>query len=464
MANILYTIDQLAGTARNPAISSLYRKCWNDEVGFRAEDEAKLATYRSIYRRLGKRKRPRPTIHRPLGSLLVPPEMNRYELFTSSYLKGVDEEATYELFHTLAKVKEEDVKKLRLVVKHFKGRFEKLWIKRKRSLEKLAQELAQRALVGRLGPFLDEVANFYRAPINDKTIFVNVLWAPPRVAHAATYGNHMVIPVPHEAQWDDKFIISRLGVIAHEVSHHLLSTISAELKERITTEFVERCGLLRTKHINILDEALQTALGNGLFLEKNFPRHFRKKGSWYAFEAEYDFPYAIDEYAKKLFPSLKSSLATGEAFYPTYFRKACEVYEQTFPLRPKDFCSVSLVVGNRESSRLFKSTIKGRSRWFYTLDKLDVAGKDLMECPGRTVIFLLLAEDLKHVDMNKLAGIPVKKLEPILEKHPSALITARRQERGYIFLFLAKDSWELRKQLINFYNLQVIPEQPIYGR
>ena len=463
-ANFFYTLDHLAGTTKsNRAISDLYRQTWAKEVGFKADDDRYLANFRTL-RHEGKKKRKRPSVHRPLRTSLAPPSTTAFELYTTCFYKGSSLKEAFALLKNLCKKDEKHIERLARVFAHFAARFDTLYEKREAKLLKLSKEFSQRVLVSKLGPFLDEVAAFYRAKVDDKTIFVNIMWAPPRIAHATTAGNHMVIPLPDEHDWTDEFIVSRLGVIAHESAHYLFGSISEELKGRITTEFIEECGLLRDKHINILDEAMQTALGNGLFLSRNFKKHFNARGFWYAFESKHSFPFAVDEYAKKLFLPLQKALATGEVFYPSFFRQAMAIYGETFPRRPKDFCKVAFLIGNQKAVRLFNMTIAGKSRWAYDLDKLEVAGNDLMECPGRTAVFLLLQDELDEFNKNNLSGIPAKKLAPILKKHPAALLTSKRKERGYVFIFLARDLWELRKILIRFYSFQSIPEGPVFGR
>ena len=463
-ANFFYTLDNLAGSSgSHRAISDMYRQSWAKEVGFTPDDDKYLANF-LILRRESRKKRERPAIHRPLRASLAPPSMTAQELFATCFLKGTSLKQALALLKSLCNKDDKHVKRVERVFDHFAKRFDVLWEKKRGKLEKLAKEFSQRALVSKVAPFLDEVAAFYRSKVNDKTIFVNMMWAPSRVAHAATYGNHMIIPLPDGNDWNDDFVISRLGVIVHESSHYLFGSMAEELKSRITTEFVEKCGLLRNKHINILDEAVQTALGNALFLSRNFPESFDPKGFWYAFESQYDFPFAIDEFAKKLFGPLERALSAGETFYPTFFRNAMTIYDDTFPLRPKDFCKVSFLIGNDEVVDLFNMTLTSQSRWSYGLDKLEVARKDLMECPGRTVVLLLLQDELTRLKECNFPGISTQELEPILQKYPAALLTNKREERGYVFLFLARDLWELRKLLIRFYSFETIPEQPVYGR
>jgi len=467
-ANLLFTIDMLAGPPDVPvAVVDAFRRTWFAEAGRRPGDDDMLARWRSVRMAAvaaAATSRVEPSIHHPLGDSLVPPGRERRTLFLAACLAAPTVDEAAELVEAVGGTAD-DGSVVRQVAGHFDRRFQTVWARRCPRLVELASELDGLARRAELGPFLDQVAGFYRADEAERRFVVHVLWAPPGGAQTAAVGNHLPLPVPDDATWNEALLIRQLGVIAHEASHYLLSALDGELKSRVTTEFAEACGLVRTRHANLLDEALQTALGNALFLQRRFPEQFDSHDVWYAFEPELEVPYAVDEYAKALLPSLVEALdETHEPFYPTFLRRAIAVYRSTFTVRPRDLARVAFVVGHRSAIALLDGIVPGRARWGYPLDQWDVAGKDLMECPGRTTLFLLRSADVAALDEGRLVGgLGRDRLQTLLSAHPWVLLTVPRDERGYVFVVLARDDWQLRRALIRFHSLLDVPTEPLFG-
>ena len=71
--------------------------------------------------------------------------------------------------------------------------------------------------------------------------------------------------------------------------------------------------------VDLLGEALPTALGQGLADRTFRPKQWSRKYTWYHIES-------VDRFAKAIFPVVEEALETGRPFDERFLRKVQEVY------------------------------------------------------------------------------------------------------------------------------------------
>jgi hypothetical protein len=107
------------------------------------------------------------------------------------------------------------------------------------------------------------------------------------------------------------------SVIVHENSHFLFHNMNAKRRQR-----VERAAAATERSRaawKTLQEALPTALGQGVADRAFRPRSWSKRQIWY-------HTRDVDTYAKALYPLVREALETGEPFDEAFFKKAVAVY------------------------------------------------------------------------------------------------------------------------------------------
>jgi hypothetical protein len=116
----------------------------------------------------------------------------------------------------------------------------------------------------------------------------------------------------------------RLGVLFHEIVHSLWHSQNPETRRRLRSAFRGLEGRLAWQELN---EALATALGNGLFqgkLDQKLPGH-----PWYA-------DSSIDTYAGELAPILQRRLQEEKPLDEDFAREAQAAFLRSFPQAASD--------------------------------------------------------------------------------------------------------------------------------
>ena len=183
------------------------------------------------------------------------------------------------------------------------------------TLETARGKLIQLSGPQRLEHFAGLVADFYA--VRERLsggIRVQLVSQPEGHLRATQVGPVLLIPIAPGSLNSTRRQAELLGVIVHELSHHMASQVSSAVRERVTRDVEGYLGLPNQRHENIFDEATQTAIGNIVFMKRNFPTAYDPDGKFYAYEPDNDFPYAIDSYARALAPHLERLLAMPGGF------------------------------------------------------------------------------------------------------------------------------------------------------
>ncbi len=214
--------------------------------------------------------------------------------------------------------------------------------------------LAGAARVGGFDRYLALLARFYgvgaRLP---RRLSVDVVWAPAGPARATAWSGRAVVPFTPAlfghpgptGTFPRAALVRVLGVVVHEFGHVFASLLPYRRRRELTHRIAGEVGVLHRRHANVLDEAVQTAAGNVLYLRAQ-PTWTDLSRELYAAEPGQRFPRAIDTLSRHLAPVLARYLATPAAFDGPFLDAALQTHAAVFGRPPYAFAAACVVVSN----------------------------------------------------------------------------------------------------------------------
>ncbi len=231
-------------------------------------------------------------------------------------------------------------------------------------LDRLCAEVrAQRpevalAAVGRwakLDTFLARFARFYGVLAQvPHRLSVDVVWSPDDRIRATAWAGRAIVPFNRYTFRRDpgaagvhgfeRATLSRtLGVVVHEFGHVFASLLPNARRQALTDRIAGEVGVLNLRHPNVMDEAVQTAAGNVLFL-RSLPAWVGLDAILYAHESGQPWPAAIDRLARHLAPVLARHLATPSGFDGPFLDEALRLHAAVFGRPPVAFSRACIVL------------------------------------------------------------------------------------------------------------------------
>lgn len=144
-----------------------------------------------------------------------------------------------------------------------------------------------------------------------------------RVSFAHSAGAYAIVEVHQNMN-----IIAMLGVLVHEVCHSLFDAQPASLQKRIEKGFYNNQTLSAHLAYQEINEAVATALGNGLFEHLHRPANQKRK-VWYN-------DTIIDAYAKAVHPDVVKYINAGKPWDAALSQQMVKRFETTFPSHAQD--------------------------------------------------------------------------------------------------------------------------------
>jgi hypothetical protein len=169
------------------------------------------------------------------------------------------------------------------------------------------------------------VASFYGVPAAEPPHPRVVLVPVPsgHGTHAQAIGRHLLIEIR-----EGEGLIDELSPIVHENAHFLFLRIEPD-RRRSLEEFAASIEPGGAEAWSLLREALPTALGQGVAAERFLGRRWRRDDRWYHLDT-------VDDYAKRLFPVVRETLAKKGAFDREFVRRAVAAHaEPSTELSPR---------------------------------------------------------------------------------------------------------------------------------
>ena len=323
IANLTYQLDCLAGLTHGSA--EAYRELWREELGWSREDDAALDRWRETRRRYVKTVDIAEAAPDGLAypdDLFAPGTLDLGRRLRIAGYRAADV-AAYRRDVALVTLAT-DAETLGGTLEHFRPRFGAWWQRSARPhLETFSAGLTRLVAEKRLDRLTASVARFYGVA-SDASLAIEIhLLARPRRAGPTTFGeqveNYALVEVLPGEQPEE-----RVDVVFHELFHYLYGRMAEDRKLALRRAFIASPDPAALATFNVFDEAIATALGNGIVLERvkgdeALARAMSKEGSLY------NDPF-VERVAKRLLPFVEEKLAKGaaldEPFVATYVAEA----------------------------------------------------------------------------------------------------------------------------------------------
>jgi hypothetical protein len=300
----------------------------------------------------------------------------------------------------------------------------------------------------------EQAAAFYGARFPDNyIIFFHLLFKPMSLsAHSEQVENHALLEVRER-----EVIESQLPSLIHELCHHLIRLAPRQEQEKLAQAFIGSPKAHSLAMYNLLDEALASAIGNGLVMkslvsEERFQKYLAREKSFYS------DPF-IDRAAKALTPVVARRMATGTSIYSGDF--ALEylqaVGDALGELRESPMLSLKIMSGIFNPAQ--------RPVYWKFLDIVSAGsafGFDSLSSPEgwdflnrhtalNSVVFLLKTELPELQRKGVLLGKEnLKRIGKVASTNKSFVYGIRRSPNSHIYVFVGADSASLESLITMF--------------
>lgn len=310
IGNLSHQLDCLSGIA--PDNDNGYRKFWTAKLGWTNEDEKQLEIWRELNQKYKGRLKIEQTedgkLNYPINGASIDSVVLQDRLRFASLLSSSIED--YQRYLEIL-VLPAEVKKFTGVIKHFYPRFHLWWqAEAEQLLNARAEQYMSLVKEKSLLDLTKRAAVFYGAQFpDDYVIYFHLLYKPMSLsAHSEQVENHALLEVR-----DKEVISSQLPSLIHELCHHLIRLAPREPQEKLARDFIEGSLPYSLAVYNLLDEALASAIGNGLVVkslvsDEAFQKYQAREKSFYS------DPF-IDRAAKALMPIITRRMAEEASIY-----------------------------------------------------------------------------------------------------------------------------------------------------
>lgn len=314
MANLTYQLDCMAKLM--PCSTDAYRALWKD-LGWTDEDERALKRWSDVHQRYQGSIRLRDERRSELGYPLDPRGPNLPVRLRHAGLIATDAASFRAYFGLLAMP--EDVDAAEQVLQRFWPRFEKWWAaKALKQLTPFVNATADLLTKKAVLVLIEQAAAFYEAELpRGFHLPMHLMFRPAKTgaSHGQQLEQHSIIEVVDGEAPED-----RVDVVAHELFHFFFASRSALKSEALTKQFLDAPSPDSAMAFGLLNEALATALGNGLVAKQVLPAA--------KYEAQLKKPRAlyndtaIDADAKHLLDTLEQQMKEGKTISSPEFVNA----------------------------------------------------------------------------------------------------------------------------------------------
>lgn len=315
IGNLTHQLDCLSGIYSDD--DGGYQKLWSSKLGWSKDDSTQLMIWRDLRQKyqgeFTNEQKEETRSKYPLPNEIGNKVLIQNRLLFASLLSGNVEE--YRKYLELL-VLPGDVAAILKVVAHFYQRFHLWWQSdAERILSKRAEQYPAIFKEKSLLEFSERVAAFYKAEMPaDYVIYFHLLLKPESdSAHSQQIENHALIEFTEKQETKDQ-----LPLVIHEFCHHLYRLATRNQQEKLVRAFIEASPAYSLAAYNLMDEALATAIGNGLVMKMvtKEPDEFQK---YLAQEESFYNDRFIDLAAKALMPVVKRKMAVTESIYSEGF-------------------------------------------------------------------------------------------------------------------------------------------------
>jgi hypothetical protein len=324
LANLTYQLQCIAGLLH--CSKPVYEDLWKKQLGWSADDDAQMARLRRLRDRLGSVRLPlaaegaQDGPRAPRATYPLPDRES--DLWTKARLACLQARSLPDLEERLLLLTSlDEAQALTGIVGHFWKRFQPFWRKERAPLARFGADLGRALGQRELSQLVLRVARFYGAATsgNRQTTLRFMLVARPEHASKHTNAEQLESTSVIEVVGGER-PVNRLPIVLHELFHYFYASASDADHRAVLEAFLRSSVPGALSGYNLLNEALATALGNGVVRRHLEPERYAK--GWQRPQFFYDDP-AIDSSARALVDEMERGLArgariTGADFVPTY--------------------------------------------------------------------------------------------------------------------------------------------------
>ncbi|KAF0239744.1 MAG: hypothetical protein FD167_4331, partial [bacterium] len=457
--NLLYQLNCLAGHVTGS--DEAYKDLWATKLQWSSQDQKQLERWQKLWEKYHQN-------FNVIEQNQQDPKISSYPLNYPYYLDfyeklqiaGFEAKDLQEYQHNLVFiVKPSDINEFVEIIRHFQPRFHSWWIaEAKTQVEESTKDfidlINRKALVNYCG----KVAKFYGAKIPENhTVYFNLVFRPKTKneenssnfpTSAILVENYAVIEIVKGEKPEQ-----RIDVVLHEVFHYFYSLAPIEKQVQLLEAFLKSSSSYSLGLYSILDEALATAIGNGLVTEmmvdkSRFEKYFSKDKSFYN-------EYFIDKASKSVLRLVERRIAAGQtifdAFADEYISIVSQSLSETVASPLLDLKSRGMVYYDNTLQPLankFNQSIRGINtsttsfggEWPFET-QADLGG----------VVFLY---SNKVKDLSSKEGVfgkeTILKLEDLTKKYKAFIYRVRRTSKANIYIFIGDDASSLETLLDSF--------------
>lgn len=422
-----------------------------------AEDRKLLASYAEMRQRLSQEPPHDDDMRHPLADKLVSPRPELRERFALAFFRS----------DTLAAASQQlglspaDHKLLTHLFRHFGPRLDRI-MRGAAGLETTKQALESLAGELHLPEFLAKQARFVGLADAPTQLTVNVVWAPPGDRQSTCMAEQMIISVAPGGDVGRGALVSTLGVVVHELGHTLVSLLPDAERMRLSDLLHRQHGLIQRRHANYIDEAVQTAIGNALFVRQAQSGKLDDP-QLYLWEPENEWPDAIDTMARALEPLVRSHLDEPGAYGRVILPAALEIQRQTLGDRPRFHSRVALVwAQDKVAAQYFRTLFWAISRQMWTGETAPFVRA--MEAAPQTARWVLARPDVQEPAVAQLAAVKAAKAAVEKGAGVACAVAVRAGADGDVEVaVLASDALRMRALLLAVWGAEGLPtaERPL---
>jgi len=447
IGNLVFQIDCLGGLARCKVAA--YRALWQERLGWSGDDDAQLerwCTAREPYR--GRTMLEEGDPAGANSALPLPRPVLAFD--TKIRIAGLQATSPEDYRDRLSLLLHPaDATRLADVVQHFRPRFASWW-RDAAGVQRAAMRRAARTLAhSGLDALLTRVARFYEAGLDiGQVLHVHFITRPPGGSPIMTgeqIEEHALVEI-HSGEAPTE----RLDVVLHEIFHYFFASAPSASHTRLLAAFAQEADPLALHAYNLLDEALASALANGLARRRLRPASFAAYAaaphSFYA-DAE------IDRAAKALLPWVEPLLDRGSSLFDApaeeIIRRIHDALGPSLARPVLGLCShvVAFQAPNLAAVRDFLVS-EARARVSYAFSSLDdeEAQRMLERHPGLAGVLLLRPGDLPRLaHWSRVVDGTI--IAAAMHQPPGTgfIYGVRRSDKAYIYLVVAGDAAESQR-------------------
>jgi hypothetical protein len=309
VASLVHFVDSLAGASGGKSVPT-YRALWNARIGApTSQDRNALDAYRAVRRSAGAVSRCDESAPGSAGAARGWPTRFLYAMLEARDLDGF-------LADVGPCLTPEESRDLSSALSHFTPGFEVFW-RESIWLNAFDRDFQEFLASGRLPLYLGEVARWFGVdPSGAPPPVISFVMLPaPGSTHAQALGRRLLVEVrPRDTPVD------QIAVVTHEESHYLFYQIPhdrlAALEARARAAGPDGAEVWR-----LLQEAIPTALGQGLAVARLQPEAFRPGATWYHVPE-------IDALAHLIYPRVRDAVDSGRTIDGDFIEGCVRAYEE----------------------------------------------------------------------------------------------------------------------------------------